>query len=123
MVEFALVLPILLLVILGVFAFGHLFFVYSSVVSASREAARYGAAVGLGTNGNLRYQDCEGIRAAATRVGAFAGVSGTEPAFQVLNNTTRGFTSGTIMALRSQSHLIMITVLVGLVLLALLMWR
>lgn len=74
MVEFALVLPILLLVILGVFAFGHLFFVYSSVVSASREAARWGAAVGVAPSGSPRYQDCASIRAAAVRVGAFAGV-------------------------------------------------
>lgn len=74
LLEFALVLPILLLVILGIFAFGHLFFAYTSVVSASREAARYGAVVGEGMGGVPRYQDCTGIRAAAERVGTFAGV-------------------------------------------------
>jgi len=74
MVEFALVLPILLLVILGIFAFGHMFFVYSSVVSASREAARWGSAVGEAPSSLPRYQDCAAIRAAAVRVGAFAGV-------------------------------------------------
>jgi len=81
MVEFALVLPILLLLILGIFAFGHMFFVYSSVVSASREAARWGAAVGQASEGEAplpRYQDCASIRAAAVRVGAFAGVDATE---------------------------------------------
>lgn len=75
MVEFALVLPILLLVILGVIAFGHLFFVYSSVVSASREAARWGSAVGEAPSSAPRYQDCTSIRASAVRVGSFAGVS------------------------------------------------
>lgn len=82
MVEFALVLPILLLVVLGVFAFGHMFFVYSSVVSASREAARWGAAVGTagGAGGLPRYQDCGAIRAAAVRIGTFAGVSGNSVA-------------------------------------------
>src|SRR5690242_330805 len=67
MVEFALALPVLLLLILGIFAFGHLFFVYSLVTSASREASRYGAAVGETDSGALRYQDCDGILAAAVR--------------------------------------------------------
>jgi Flp pilus assembly protein TadG len=74
MVEFALVLPILLLLILGVIAVGHLFFTYSFVLSSSREAARYGAAVGTTTGGKIYYQDCDGIRAAAERVGGVAGV-------------------------------------------------
>jgi hypothetical protein len=73
MVEFALILPILLLVILGIIEFGRLLFFYSSVTSASREAARYGSAVGE-VNGVDRYRDCAGIRDAARRVGAFAGI-------------------------------------------------
>lgn len=75
MVEFALVLPILLLVIFGIFAFGHFFFAYSSVVSASRDAARWGSAVGVTDSLIPRYQDCAAIRATAVRTGAFAGVS------------------------------------------------
>jgi Flp pilus assembly protein TadG len=75
MVEFALALPILLLLILGIFAFGHMIFTYSSVVSASREAARYGTANGETDDGALRYQDCDGILAAAERVGGVAGVT------------------------------------------------
>src|SRR5512138_246182 len=74
-VEFALVLPVLLLLILGIFAFGHLFFTYSSLVSASREAARWGAAVGGPTGETPRYMDCDNIRATALRIGAFAGVN------------------------------------------------
>src|SRR5512133_1033593 len=74
-VEFALVLPILLMLILGVFAFGHLFFVYSMTVSASREAARYGAAVGVTPNGIPRYRDCREIRNTATRIGGIVGVA------------------------------------------------
>ncbi len=75
LVEFALVLPLLLLVILGVFAVGHLFFVYSATASASREAARYGSAVGIsGSQGLLRFQDCQAIRSAAMRVGSYAGL-------------------------------------------------
>jgi Flp pilus assembly protein TadG len=74
MVEFALVLPILLLVVLGIIEFGRLLFIYSSVTSASREAARYGAAAGQVGSG-YRFDDCDGIRAAAKRIGSFAGVT------------------------------------------------
>ncbi len=75
MVEFALILPLLLVIIFGILSFGHFMFVYSATTSASREAARYGAAVGLSENNFLRYRDCDAIKAAAVRVGAFAGVS------------------------------------------------
>jgi hypothetical protein len=74
MVEFALALPIFLLVVIGIMEFGRLMLIYSSVFSASREAARYGASVGL-ESGVSRYQDCVGIRDAAVRVGFFAGVN------------------------------------------------
>jgi Flp pilus assembly protein TadG len=66
MVEFALVLPILLLVIYGMLEVGRLIFLYSIVATASREAARYGSATGLNVPGGTpRYKDCAGIRAAA----------------------------------------------------------
>ena len=43
LVEFALVLPILLLVMLGIIEFGYVFTVYSGVFNAAREGVRYGA--------------------------------------------------------------------------------
>jgi Flp pilus assembly protein TadG len=73
MVEFALILPLLLLVILGIVEFGRALFFYSSVTSASREAARYGSAVGE-FGGVKRYADCAGIRDAARSAGAFANI-------------------------------------------------
>lgn len=74
LVEFALIIPLLLLLVFGVIEFGRLLFTYSMVSAASREAARYGAASGK-VNGNIqRYRDCDGIRAAALRVGGLAGV-------------------------------------------------
>lgn len=70
MVEFALVVPILLLIIYGLIEVGRLLFIYNSVYSAAREAARYGAATGLNVEGGVpRYQDCEGIRSAAQESG------------------------------------------------------
>ena len=69
MVEFALVLPILLVIMYGLLEVGRLIFVYSTVVSASREAARYGSATGWNeTQTAYRYLDCDGIRAAAENV-------------------------------------------------------
>jgi hypothetical protein len=73
-VEFALILPILILVMLGLIEFGRLLFIYTAVNTAGREAARYGVAVGNGPGGIPRYVDCAGIRAAARSVGRFAGM-------------------------------------------------
>jgi uncharacterized repeat protein (TIGR01451 family) len=67
MVEFALALPILLLVVYGLLEVGRLIFIYSSVITASREAVRYGSANGL-INAAEQYQDCAGIRNAAQKV-------------------------------------------------------
>ncbi len=40
--EFALILPVLLLIIIGLIEFGHLFIVYASLTNASREGTRFG---------------------------------------------------------------------------------
>ncbi len=42
LVEFALILPLLLLVVLGIVEFGYIFAVYSGMFNAAREGARYG---------------------------------------------------------------------------------
>lgn len=74
-VEFALVFPILLILILGIIALGHLFISYILTISASREAVRYAAVAGMNESGTLmRYRDCTGIRDNALRIGAFAGI-------------------------------------------------
>lgn len=71
-VEFAIALPILLILLVGIFEVGRMIFIYSAVNNASREAARYGSAVGLndGATGP-KYQDCDGIRAMARRSAYF----------------------------------------------------
>jgi Flp pilus assembly protein TadG len=65
MVEFALALPILLMVVYGMLEAGRLLFIYSSVISAARNAVRYASADGTSPNGMPYYQDCAGITAAA----------------------------------------------------------
>ena len=67
-VEFALVLPVLLVLVYGMLETGRLLFIYSSVVSASRNAARYGSGDGTSPNSMPYYQDCAGINAAANNL-------------------------------------------------------
>ncbi len=86
MVEFALVLPLLLILMLGLIEVGRFLLVYSMVSAASREAARYGAAAGDVGGGVPHFLDCAGIRAAAVRVGSIAGVTA--------DNTTIGYDHG-----------------------------
>ena len=50
LVEFAIVLPLLMLLLYGLLEAGRLLFLYSNVVTASRQAARYGSATGQGGN-------------------------------------------------------------------------
>lgn len=64
LVEFALAIPVVLLLIVGIAEFGWYMATSSALVSASREAARYASSVG-DDGGTPRYVDCAGIRTAA----------------------------------------------------------
>lgn len=68
MVEFAIALPVLLMLLYGILEVGRYLFIYSSTVNASRQAVRWGSTTGIGTGVLKRYQDCAGIRAAAQKV-------------------------------------------------------
>lgn len=74
LVEFALILPVLLLIVLGLIETGRLIFIYSNVTNAAREAARYGSATGNSDNGIPRFMDCDEITNAAVRVGFLGSV-------------------------------------------------
>jgi Flp pilus assembly protein TadG len=76
LVEFALVLPMLLLLIFGIVEAGRFMLIYSMVMASSREAARYGSAAGSISTAlpTARFKDCSGMRAAARRIGALAGI-------------------------------------------------
>ena len=88
-VEFALVLPVVLMVVFGVIEVGFLLFSYSSVNSAAREGARYGIAIGNVTGGQ-RYYDCSGIVNAALRIGKFAGMSSEDISIYYDNGPDEG---------------------------------
>lgn len=63
-VEFALVLPLFILALTGVLDISRMLAIHGAAVTATREGARYGAAIGNGQGGVPRYVDCAGIRAA-----------------------------------------------------------
>ncbi|MFH2103461.1 MAG: TadE family protein [Chloroflexota bacterium] len=68
MVEFAIALPILMIMLYGMLEAGRAVFIYSTVVTAAREAVRYGSAMGIHEVGGVPgYQDCAGIMNAAER--------------------------------------------------------
>ena len=74
LVEFALIMPVFLLLVLGIVEFGRLMIAFSSVSTASRDAARYAVSVGESAGGIPHFQDCLGIRTAAEQVTLFADV-------------------------------------------------
>jgi Flp pilus assembly protein TadG len=66
--EFAIVLPVLVALFFGIIDFGRVVAIHTATASASREAARYGAAAGDTGSGTAQYLDCAGIRTAAREV-------------------------------------------------------
>ena len=65
LLEFALVAPMLFLLLFGVIEFARLVTAYTAVWTGAREAARYATTVGDNGAGVPRYLDCVGIRDAA----------------------------------------------------------
>ncbi len=74
MVEFALVLPMLIVALFGIIEVGRLLFIYNAVATSSREAARYGSAAGDVGGYLAHYEDCAGIRASAKKMGVLVGI-------------------------------------------------
>src|SRR5688572_29256647 len=71
-VEFAIALPILMALLVGILEVGRMLFIYSSVTSASREAVRYASAIGLDDSGSYnKYNYCAGIQERASRSAYF----------------------------------------------------
>jgi Flp pilus assembly protein TadG len=67
-VEFAIVLPILIFLLVGILEVGRMMFGYASVINASREAVRYASAVGYADGTTYKkFQYCAGIREVAKR--------------------------------------------------------
>src|SRR5262245_23877242 len=76
LVEFALVLPILLLVLFGIIDMGWIAFNFSQLYNGVREGVRYGSVKGFNP-AVTQYTDCAGIRAALVRQAGFSGIQAT----------------------------------------------
>jgi Flp pilus assembly protein TadG len=111
MVEFALTLPLLLVLFFGIIEFGRLLFVYSSVITASREAARYGSAAGDTGGGTLRFMDCAGMTAAADRVGILANITSVNIHYDSGPGTAAVYTSCPPGAIEGGKHRVVVEVI------------
>jgi len=80
MVEFAIALPVLFALLIGIMEVGRMVLMYTLVVNASRDAVRYAASVGLDSTGNpyARYAYCAGIKATAKSSGYFIGLQDSD---------------------------------------------
>jgi Flp pilus assembly protein TadG len=77
-VEFAIVLPILLVILVGILEAGRMVFIYAAINNASREAARYASASGLNDGSTIeKYKDCNGIKDRARRSAFFTPLTTT----------------------------------------------
>ncbi len=85
MVEFAIVFPLLVVLIFGIFEFGRFMFSHSAAIASSREAARYGAAIQDIGGGIPQFEECQGIRDADKRIGKYAGIGDGDITIQYSN--------------------------------------
>jgi Flp pilus assembly protein TadG len=53
MVEFAIIAPVLLLLVFGIVDFGRYFFLYNNLTNSAREGARLGAVSAMGTSAEI----------------------------------------------------------------------
>jgi Flp pilus assembly protein TadG len=67
MVEFAIALPVLMALLVGIMEVGRMVLIYALVTNASRDAVRYASAYGRSDTGYLKYKYCAGIKDVATK--------------------------------------------------------
>jgi Flp pilus assembly protein TadG len=77
-VEFAIALPVLMMLLIGIMEVGRLLLMYSLVVNASRDAVRYASAVGLDDAGYPKYIYCDGITNTAENSAYFVSLDTVE---------------------------------------------
>lgn len=76
--EFAIALPVLIMILVGLFEVGRMVFIYSAVTNGSRNAVRYASAVGLGSDNLTKYNNCAVIKKIAVNSAYMAPVSKVE---------------------------------------------
>ncbi|WP_332820988.1 TadE/TadG family type IV pilus assembly protein [Pseudomonas sp.] len=88
MVEFAIALPLLLLLLLGIAEFGRMLYQYNNLLQANRDAVRYLA--GKAWNGNLGQIEIDPVLEARTKNLAVYGVPVPQPGNEVVPGLTTG---------------------------------
>ncbi|MGE5566489.1 MAG: TadE/TadG family type IV pilus assembly protein [Parcubacteria group bacterium] len=75
--EFALILPMMLIIAFGIFEAGRVFWSYNIVQSAARDAARYGARLGITCSGSTATFDDSGSMTQVQNLARTGTVDGT----------------------------------------------
>ena len=75
MVEFAIALPVIMMLLVGIMEVGRMVLTYALANNASRDAVRYASAVGFGDDGFHKYNNCVGIKNLAIKSGNIAAIS------------------------------------------------
>lgn len=97
LVEFALIFPVLLMIMYGIIEFGRMMAIYSLASGASRNAVRYGAAAGVNAGGVPYYLDCTGMRDSVRRATvALIGLTDANITIQWDDGTSGSWVSGVI---------------------------
>jgi Flp pilus assembly protein TadG len=67
LVEFAIAMPVLIVMLVGIMEAGRMVLTYALVVNASRDAVRYASAYGRSDDGYIKYENCAGINSVAVK--------------------------------------------------------
>lgn len=90
LVEFAIALPVLMLVLVGIFEAARMIFTYAAVTTAAREASRYASAYGIGDGGVEKYKDCTYIENWARRSAYFVNLNNIQIQYLSPQKDTNG---------------------------------
>ena len=93
LIEFSLILPLLLVIVLGILDFGRILLIYSNAAGSARDAARQATLVGAfndpRTGPGPRYRACENIETIAD---SYFGSNGSTNSIDILYFDTSGTT-------------------------------
>jgi len=93
LVEFAIALPLLLVMLVGIMEVGRMIITYALVNNASRDAVRYASAVGRGDDGFYKYKNCLGIQNIAKKSAFIVTLSSISISYKDENGNSAGVCS------------------------------
>ena len=78
LVEFALIMPLLLAILMGIIDFGWLVFNYTALYNGMREGLRYGSVPTFSDTAPDQFRDCDGIRAHIVSLASSSGIKASD---------------------------------------------